>query len=508
MRVAFRVDAAPHIGSGHLMRCLTLADALKARGCETHFLGRPLPASERIQVESRRHHWHDIAIASPESPEPDAPPHAAWLGTSQREDAAEVARTLGPLQPEWLVVDHYALDQRWEQAVRPQVRRILVIDDLADRGHDCDLLLDQNFHPGAEQRYDGLAPRGCRRLLGPRYALLRPEFALARAGRRSRDGSIRRVLISLGGADPSNFTAVALDAALKLPSDCAIDVVVGAAYQARRELADRCASLERVRLHVQTDRMGELMAASDLAIGAAGSSAWERLCLGLPTVTLAIADNQVPGLTSLCAAGLTIGLGDPKAVSADTLFGLLQTLCLAPAFGLGMAERGMRLVDGDGCRRVADAMFPPVVDLRCATPDDCESLFEWRNDASVRASSHDSRQITWDSHRRWFADSLNDGQRALLIGFDASGPVGVLRYDLRNGDATVSVYLVPSRQGQHLGVPLLQAGTRWLRRHHPRITALVASILPGNQASIATFRQAGYLPDHLVYVARLGDTAP
>ncbi|MBL8350030.1 MAG: UDP-2,4-diacetamido-2,4,6-trideoxy-beta-L-altropyranose hydrolase [Burkholderiaceae bacterium] len=508
MRVAFRVDAAPHIGSGHLMRCLTLADALKARGCETHFLGRPLPASARTQVESRQHQWHDIAIANPEPPEPDGPRHAAWLGTAQREDAAVASRTLSSLQPEWLVVDHYALDRRWEQAVRPRVGRVMVIDDLADRDHDCDLLLDQNYHRCAEQRYDGHVPRGCRRLLGPRYALLRPEFTAARARRRGRDGSMRRLLISLGGADAANITAVALDAALRLPSDCEIDVVVGAAYQAHRELAERCASLERVRVHVQTDRMGELMAAADIAVGAAGSSAWERLCLGLPTVTVAIADNQVPGLTSLCEAGLTIGTADPKAVTADTLFSLLQALHLAPAFSQGMAERGMRLVDGDGCRRVADAMLPPVVGLRRAGPDDCESLFEWRNDPSVRASSHDPGPIRWDSHQRWFADSLNDGQRILLIGFDASGPVGVLRYDLRDVDATVSVYLVPSRQGQHLGVPLLQAGTRWVRRHHPHIAALVASILPGNRTSIATFSQAGYVPDHLVYVARLGDTPP
>ena len=506
MRVAFRVDAAPHIGSGHLMRCLTLADSLRLRGCDTHFLCRPGSEAVRSLVQSGGHHWHDVIPTGESVTESGAPPHAAWLGSSQLADCCAASSTLDALHPEWLVVDHYALDHRWERQARPLVGRILVIDDLADRNHDCDLLLDQNFHIEPERRYEGRVSGTCRRLLGPRHALLRPEFAAARARRRRRDGSVASLLISLGGADLHDITALALDAALRLSPACTINVVVGADYAPRDALSERCATYDRVRLHVQTDRMNELVDGADLAIGAAGASALERLCLGLPTVNLAIADNQVPGLTSLCEAGLTLGLTSRDAITVDSLLTLLQSLRLAPAFNAGMAERGAALVDGQGCRRVANAMLPPIIELRYAGPDDCEDLLIWRNDPSVRANSHHSQAIARADHQRWFDNTLIDPQRALLVGHDESGAVGVARFDLLEAEAKVSVYLVPVRQGQGLGAGLLLAATDWIRRHHPRIGKLVAEIMPGNQASIAVFEQAGYVVDHHVYVARPGVT--
>ena len=387
MQVAYRVDAAPHIGSGHLMRCLTLADTLKLRGCEAHFLGRPGSGAARALVQARQHRWHDVCAAIEPGFEPGAPPHAAWLGTSQTADATAAAAILAALRPDWLVIDHYALDERWERHARPLVGRILVIDDLADRRHDCDLLLDQNYHTQPERRYEGRVPGHTRCLLGPRHALLRPEFAAARARRRRRDGSIQRLLISLGGADTCDVTTLALDAALQLLPSGSIDVVVGSDYAARQALAERCAAHDHVHLHVQTDRMSELMAAADLAIGAAGSSTWERLCLGLPAINLAIADNQIPGLTSLCAGGLTIGTTDVRTLTAEGLGAMLKTLQLAPTFTAGMGERGAALVDGQGSRRVADAMLPPPVALRSASQTDCEDTYAWRNDPSVRAHS-------------------------------------------------------------------------------------------------------------------------
>src|SRR5690606_32001299 len=193
MKVALRTDASMRIGTGHLMRCLTLADALRDAGARTRFVCRALPHGLREVVIGRGHELVELPsvcgstagggdgrgapVASPHT----ALEHADWLGTTQEEDAAATCDALddGAVW-DWLAVDHYAIDARWETRLRTAARRILAIDDLADRRHDCDALLDQNLHAGMHARYDGLVPDACVRLVGPRHALLRPEFAAAR----------------------------------------------------------------------------------------------------------------------------------------------------------------------------------------------------------------------------------------------------------------------------------------------------------------------------------------
>jgi RimJ/RimL family protein N-acetyltransferase len=183
---------------------------------------------------------------------------------------------------------------------------------------------------------------------------------------------------------------------------------------------------------------------------------------------------------------------------------MLRALRLAPRVLAGMARRGAALVDGQGTRRVADALMPPSsITLRPAHECDCADVHAWRNDASVREQSHDARPIAFDDHRRWFAAALADPQRVLLIGEDAQGPVGVVRFDLSPPQATVSVYLVPARQAAGLGTPLIAAASRWMREHRPQVARLVAEILPRNVASARAFERAGYVADRHLYVASL-----
>jgi len=215
MKIFVRADASVQIGTGHVMRCLTLADELRGRDAEIVFVCREFAGNLCGYIEEKGYVVHRLPVS-------DAPDqgvgadlkHAAWLGADWQTDGGQVEeiikRLAAPL--DWLIVDHYALDERWEEYLRPYVKKIMVIDDLADRAHDCDLLLDQNFYENLESRYDGLVSAWCKKLLGPKYALLRPEFREARKNLRKRDGHVKRIMIFFGGSDPANETTKALEA--------------------------------------------------------------------------------------------------------------------------------------------------------------------------------------------------------------------------------------------------------------------------------------------------------
>jgi UDP-2,4-diacetamido-2,4,6-trideoxy-beta-L-altropyranose hydrolase len=316
MRIVFRTDASLLMGSGHVMRCLTLADALRAQGAQCHFISRAHPGHLLEAIHQRGYRANSLvapvqraqpAIKTIATEDPDLqqePAHAAWLDGTWQTDAQETAAVLADLQPDWLVVDHYALDQRWEEALAPLYRKLLVIDDLADRPHRCELLLDQNLGRQPEQ-YVPWVPEHCQVLTGPQYALLRPEFAALRPyslQRRQARPALRRLLITMGGVDQPNATGQVLQAlkTCALPADCRITVVMGLTAPWLQNIRELAAQLPwPTEVVVNVGDMAQRMADSDLAIGAAGSTSWERCCVGLPTLLVVLADNQWPGAKAL-----------------------------------------------------------------------------------------------------------------------------------------------------------------------------------------------------------------
>ncbi|HDL08410.1 MAG TPA: UDP-2,4-diacetamido-2,4,6-trideoxy-beta-L-altropyranose hydrolase [Desulfobacteraceae bacterium] len=230
-----RADASVQIGTGHVMRCLTLADELRERGADIIFVCREFDGNLCGYIEEKHYIVHRLPVSNEQEHNIEGNlKHAVWLGADWQTDARQVEEIIKGVDtpPDWLVVDHYAIDERWEGHLRPYCKKIMAIDDLADRPHDCDLLLDQNFYENLESRYDGLVPAWCKKLLGPKYALLRPEFREARKNLRKRDGHVKRIMIFFGGSDPSNETAKALEAVRMLNRpDIAVDVVVGAFNQ-------------------------------------------------------------------------------------------------------------------------------------------------------------------------------------------------------------------------------------------------------------------------------------
>lgn len=356
MDIVFRTDSSEEMGSGHVMRCLTLANAFKEKGWRTLFICRDFAGNIGGLVREKGHE----VVYLPQSPDgpvgDDRVPHAAWLGTNWQRDASDTVAILQKQfgQPvDWLVVDHYALDVRWEEELRPYTKKIMIIDDLADRHHACDVLLDQNLYDDMERRYDGLVAPETIKFLGPRYALLRPEFYSERQNLRHRDGTVRWILVFFGGSDVTNETLKALKAIKMLDRpDIAVDVVVGSANPHKEEIDAFCRDMPQVTLHCQANHMAKLMARADLAVGAGGTATWERCCVGLPALIIAIANNQVEISRAVHNKGAALYLGRENDVIPEDIVFVLKNILLFTIDILSIDENAKKLVDGRGLCRV------------------------------------------------------------------------------------------------------------------------------------------------------------
>ena len=361
-RVVFRADASLSIGSGHVMRCLTLADALSKRGAECTFICREHPGNLIEYIRSKGYRVYTLARGY-EIEDHNEPGYASWLGVPQEEDAQVSAALVKELRPRWVVVDHYALDKAWHRIVRPHAEALMAVDDLCDREHQVDLLLDQNLGR-TEAQYRSLVPSGCKVLAGTTYALLRPEFAEWRRRRSASAGppsAAQRVLITMGGVDTSNATGAALDALSELHSapDLRITVVLGQTAPWLESVQAQAARLPwRVEVRTGVRNMAELMAEHELAVGAAGSTSWERCCLGLPTVMVVLAENQSYIAESLAAAGAAvIARLDSANEDRHSIRSQVQALLKHPDTLERIRRRAANLVDGEGAERVVNQMM-------------------------------------------------------------------------------------------------------------------------------------------------------
>ncbi|MBI3804154.1 MAG: UDP-2,4-diacetamido-2,4,6-trideoxy-beta-L-altropyranose hydrolase [Nitrospirae bacterium] len=470
MNVVFRVDASVQIGTGHLMRCLTLAEALRERGAQTQFICReqtghliPLLQQKAIPVT--------VLPAPLKSDIPLGEEYAAWLGVTQAEDAGQTIEVLGGERPDWLVVDHYGLDIEWENRLRPHTGKIMVIDDLANRPHDCDLLLDQNYSAEGEGRYQAMVPETCRRLAGPRYALLRPEYALYRRTRPARDGEVRRVLVFFGGSDPHNMTGLTIEA-LSQPAlrHLAVDVVVGANNPHRPMIEKGAAKRPCTRIYEPRPHLAALMSEADLAIGAGGATTWERMCLGLPAVVISIAENQRPASEALQKVALLDYAGHFPDVTANHIASLLRQRCDNPK---GLVERSLRSrleVDGLGALRVVELLSPShssAIRLRPAAEDDVALYYDWRNDRATSNGTEEASSLSWDRHQAWFTDKLHDSNSPLFVAEVSGLPVGQIRFETEKSEALIDYSLDPIVQGRGWEPHLVALGGTHLRQIPP-----------------------------------------
>jgi UDP-2,4-diacetamido-2,4,6-trideoxy-beta-L-altropyranose hydrolase len=352
--VAFRLDASHLIGSGHFMRCLTLADALFKKGINIRFICRYLPDSLHSMLEKSS---HEIVLL-PESIQTDSADelaHSHFLGVSQTVDAKDTLEALSDRLWDWVIVDHYGIDARWHEVLRKVTKQIMVIDDIADRTHDCELLLDQNLYSDMQSRYNNRVSIECCQLIGPSYCLLRQEFSELRRKLRSRTGKVERILVFFGGIDPDNYTGRSIEVIQSLGMTVHVDVVIGGDNPHLMSIKEICEA-SGYDLHIQTPRMGELMASADLALGAGGSASWERCCLGLATISVAFAENQFDIAHALHDVGACVFLGDGRSVTQEKIKETLSKLVYDSQKLNDMSNNAYSLVDGIGTERVCEAI--------------------------------------------------------------------------------------------------------------------------------------------------------
>lgn len=342
MNIVIRTDASIDIGTGHVMRCLTLAKQLKRHGAEVTFICREGKGNLLSYLHNEG--MDVISLPSIERKKHDI----QWMQLNWKRDVEETKRVLDKIgyKVDLLIVDHYGIDYQWEKQLRSAAKFLMVIDDLADRRHDCDLLLDQNYYRNLSKRYKGLVPTHCKQLLGPDYVLLREEFLEAAHIPRKRIGEIKNVFVFFGGTDPSGETVKVLQALKELSfTDVMVNVIVGESNPRRREIEERCYKIPNVVFHCQVNNIAELMRQADIAIGAGGATTWERCFLGLPTITVAIAPNQLEATKLLHDEQVIVYIGESETVSSDKIKEAFLLLLHNPPYVKTLAGNSMKVVN-------------------------------------------------------------------------------------------------------------------------------------------------------------------
>lgn len=313
MEIFIRADASIAIGSGHVMRCLTIADNLRKLGHSILFWMESLPGNLIDYVTER-----------------------GFMVISEAQFA------------DILIVDHYQLGAEWEQSMRAFAKKIVVIDDLANRLHDCDVLLDQNVVPNYEYRYDDLVPPHCVKLLGPQYLIMRDEFIEERTRLVARTGEVKRLLVFMGGSDPTNETLKVLAALEQTTTSFEhIDVVVGQSNAQRQEIERICYE-QGYTYHCQIDYMAKLMSKADFSLGAGGATTWERCYVGLPSSSTIVAANQKISTETAEQLDAVINLGWHELVTTDTYTLLLDSLPSRREQIKKISEQGLNMTASQG----------------------------------------------------------------------------------------------------------------------------------------------------------------
>lgn len=498
--VAFRFDASARIGLGHMRRCMSLARALIECGAEVHLLTRDLGLDASSEARRAGATLHVLPAPSDTVPyysEPQygEPTHARWIGITGPQDANDTLAALAAetLSPDWIVVDHYALDERWHQQVATVTGAALaVIDDLADRSLFAQILIDHNYCGDHAAKYAGRLVADTRMACGPRYALLGAAYGGAPVFKvRATVGSIG---IFMGGTDPSNLSCIVL-AACRLHAGFAgtIEIVSTKANPQLQTLQAAVAASPGTVLTLDLPDLCDFFKRHDLQIGCGGGASWERCCVGAPSLVLVGAANQRAVVPELAAIGAIATL--PEEFSKDAAFigQALSVLLRDRERRQALSQRAHELVDGRGAQRVALLMSADELRLRPADVQDAEMLHAWRDHLSTRSMARDPAPIAFDTHVQWLARTLADPLRCIWVGYIGSVNIGAIRFDADgDGDAEVSLYLDPDLHGLGLGARLLAAGesaasSAGLARRH-----FLATVLKGNPASRRLFDSAGY----------------
>lgn len=482
MHVAFRTDSSAYIGSGHLMRCLTLANELRVHGINVSFICRELNGHLINKVETEGYPIFKLP--------PTYENYSSWLGVTQENDARETIAIVGSLDFDWMIVDHYALDINWENVVRNKFKKIMVIDDLENRYHNCDVLLDQNyFGKNTDTRYKKFAPKTCKRLLGPKYALLNSDYRKLIKEDLDHDGSVKQILIFFGGSDSSDETSKVLEALISEDlKKLIVDVVIGSNHPNPGKIQSLVKSRPLTTLYQNIPSLLPLMTRADLMIGAGGSTTWERMYLGIPAIVKPIAENQLKSSLALAKECFQY---IPESLALNTVDEWHEAITMfinASNLIKTIAKNSKILVDGYGVQRALLAIAgQPVYKLKLqkAQSSDKELLYSWANETEARRQSFSTSKISLEEHSRWLEQKLIDPNCYMYVGKAINGmPIGVVRFQLNREtkEALIAISIDSGIRGCGYSKILLKKAIKKLLMHEHELT-FIAEVLETNNPS-------------------------
>ncbi len=477
-----RADAAAAIGTGHVMRCLALAQGWRDRGGKVIFAGHIAGHSLRQRIKSEGFGWVEIARPFPDPADLDV--ILALLKENSKD------------HEQWVVVDGYHFTADYTSCLREAGARVLLFDDYAHQEkYQTDLLLNQNV--GGERLHYSINEDAVI-LAGSEYVLLRREF-LRDNGRETRAEAdvSRHILVTMGGSDPENATMKVIDALARVEQPgLDVKIVVGPVNQNRdfiaRNLAERFFKAE---LLSKVEGMASLLKWADVAITSGGTTCWEAAYLGIPALIISVAENQLGVARGMAEAGAGWDCGQIQALSTNQLAGMINILSGNNLKRQEMARAGRQLVDGRGTMRVINRMAFFPFGFRPVTEDDCRLLFDWANDPVVRKSSFSSDKIAWQEHQKWFAAKLHEADIFFWIVLGRGGqPVGQVRFHVSGDEAVISISLRASMRNKGQGSMIIRAACArlWTERQNVTINAFVRK---DNRPSAQAFGRAGFVDE-------------
>jgi len=478
MKALFRTDASPEIGSGHVMRCLALAQAWRDLGRGAVFAAAGDLGTFGLRVAKEGLETRRIS---------------AIAGSG--EDAEQTAAFARDMAAGWVVLDGYHFTSDFAQALRKRGLQILALDDYGHSDHrHANIVLNQNIQASSELYSSCVAPT--RLLLGTRYALLRREFWPWRGMSRKVSADARRVLVTFGGSDPLNVTGKVMQALRQVSRvfDLAVKVVIGGANSHASELAALARTMPgKIEVVIDTDNMPSLMDWADVAITAGASTSWELLLLGIPQILLPFAENQMPVAEGQAEQGVAINLGPSSVVTEEQIVKTLGMLVRDPDRRAAMAAKGRSMVDGWGGTRVATAMAEASLCLRPACAEDARLLWDWANEPAVRAASFSTANISWETHVAWLSAKLSNPDCLLLLAAEGDGePIAQIRFDFSAEIVEIAVSIDSAARGRGWGAAVIGAGVNYVRHYRAGVTQFHAYVKPENQPSLSAFARAGF----------------
>ncbi len=512
--VAIRVDASTRMGTGHVMRCLTLATKLKEHGANVIFLSKKHQGNLNQLITQKG--FELFELSAPIQNIENETDEKLWLGCNFQDDANECLQAFKSLTIVLLIVDHYSLDAHWQRLIKAKLSltKIMVIDDLANRSHDCDFLLDQTLGR-KKSDYEKLVPNYCQLLLGADFIMLRDEFlqnrATAKNTRNSRikASGIENILITMGGTDPDNIAEKLLNWLIKFQHDSQtsnkiqVTLVANQASAFIKNLEEISANHDWITIVINPESMAKLMLATDIAIGSSGATAWERCCLGLPSLSIISAENQKFVSENLTRAGAIINLSHFSKLTY-TKFSESLTRITSIITYQQMVEQSFACCDGLGLTKVADVLLVILSSNVClvkASYDDCQSLFDWQSNSDIRKYFHNSEPVKWQQHCDWLTDTLANNSKHLYMikRYDSDEQklqsVGVLRLDALqsskyeiDADWEVSIIISPKHQGKSIADKAIRQIPESFKEQ-----GIIAEVHSDNIASHKLFSRAGFI---------------